>query len=396
MAPGKIRVAVFNTHPIQYYAPLWRKLSKFDDLDVTVFYGSDFSVRGYRDKDFEEDVVWDVPLLEGYKFRYLKGFEKVDEFSFFRPGPGPAVKALLEERPDVVVMTAYHASFWYGIAMAAVATGSRVVMRHDASEEAHGSRGIKRAVRTMILRSLYRSVSHFAVVGERARRHLRKFGVGESRMSWSPFCVNSDWVESQKTTWLSQRSRMRNELGIRENDIALLFCGKLIERKDPLILFEAIRRLPEQSSLHLVMAGSGPLRQEVENVGRSVLGERFHSLGFLNQGEIGRAYAIGDVFVLPSHSETWGLVVNEALQFGLPTVVSDAVGCHEDLVPNTDTGRVFQTGDARSLADALGSLINELPGGKARYAEACHKRATLYSLETAASGLREAILKARR
>jgi len=395
MVPGKIRVAVFNTHPIQYYAPIWRKLAGFSDLELKVFYGSDFSIRGYRDREFETEVLWDVPLLDGYTSRYLDGFDKVDEFSFFKPRPGPAVKVLIAERPDVVVMTAYHAAFWYGIAAAAAAVGSRVVMRHDATDEAFGSRGIKRAIRGIILRTLYRSVARFAVVGQRARRHLRTFGVDESRMSCSPFCVDSDRVETQRTSWLEKRSGFREALGIRENDVALLFCGKLIDKKDPLILFEALLRLREKFPVHLVIAGSGSLGKQVEEAGRSVLGKRFHPLGFLNQGELGSAYAVGDVFILPSRNqETWGLVVNEAMQFGLPAVISDAVGCHEDLVADETTGRVFPAGDADGLAAALESIMSEFPDAKARYAEACRARVARYSLDFAASGLREAILGA--
>lgn len=390
------RVAVFNTHPIQYYAPIWRKLAGFRDLDVTVFYGSDFSVRGYRDREFETDVVWDVPLLEGYKSRYLAGFDRVDEFGFFRPGPLPAVRALLRERPDVVVMTAYHSAFWYGIAAAASAVGSKLVMRHDATDEAFGSRGIRAVARGFILRKLYRSVSRFAVVGRRAERHLRKFGVAESRMCRSPFCVDSDRVEAQRKEWMARRSKLRAELGIIGNEVALVFCGKLIAQKDPLTLMKALRRIPEgkRSTIHLVVAGSGPLRPEFENAGRSLLGERFHSLGFLNQGELGRAYAVGDILVLPSRSETWGLVVNEAMQFGLPCVVSDAVGCNEDLVSNSTTGRVFPAGDAGALAAALESLVAEFPAGRAQYQESCRARIANYSLDAAASGLREAILAA--
>lgn len=390
---GKIRVAVFNTHPIQYYAPIWRKLSGFGDLDVTVYYGSDFSVRGYRDREFQTDVVWDVPLLEGYSSQYLAGFDRVDEFSFFQPRPLAAVRAIFAGRPDVVVMTAYHAAFWYGIAAAATAAGSRVVMRHDATDEAFGSLGIKRVARGIILRALYRSVSRFAVVGKRARRHLRKFGVSESKMFRSPFCIDSDRVES--SSWLEKRSGLREALGISKTDLVLVFCGKLIEKKDPLILFEAVRRLRDKSNLHLVIAGSGPLRNQVEEAGRAVLGVRFHPLGFLNQGEIGRAYAVGDLFILPSQKEeTWGLVVNEAMQFGLPVVVSDAVGCHEDLVPDETTGRVFPVRDADGLAAALESILSEFPAAKARYAEACRARVARYSLDLAASGLREAILGA--
>ena len=393
--PQKISVAVFNTHPIQYYAPVWRKLAGADDLDVTVYYGSDFSVRGYRDREFQADVVWDVPLLDGYPSKYLDGFDRVDEFGFFRPGPLPAMRVLQRERPDAVVMTAYHAAFWYGIAAAAAAVGSRVVMRHDATDEAFGSRGIRAIARGVVLRALYRSVSRFAVVGKRAERHLRKFGVAASRMCRSPFCVDSDRMESQRTAWMQRRSALRAELGIEKTDVVLVFCAKLIEKKDPLILFEALRRLRENSRIHVVMAGSGPLGKQVEEAGRAVLGHRLHLLGFLNQGELGRAYAVGDVFVLPSRNqETWGLVVNEAMQFGLPCVVSDAVGCHEDFVPDNTTGRVFPAGDAGALAASLESLVGEFPEGRARYSEACRARIAGYSLDAAASGLREAILSA--
>lgn len=390
----KIRVAVYNTHPIQYYAPLWRKLAAFNDLDVTVFYGSDFSVRGYRDKEFEEDVVWDVPLLEGYNGSYLEGFEKVGGCSFFRPGPIPAVRSLINQRPDVVVLTAYHAAFWYGMAVAAAATGARIVMRHDASDEAFGSRGIKRVVRSMVLRALYKKVARFAVVGQRAQRHLRKYGVAESCMCWSPFCVDSGWIEQQREFWMRQRCALREELGITARDTALLFCGKLIPQKDPLLIFQALQNLSRTNSVHVVVAGNGPLAKAVEEAGRSLLGGKLHMLGFLNQGEIGRAYALADALVLPSRSETWGLVVNEAMQFGLPVVVSDAVGCHEDLVPDSSTGRVFQAGDVEDLSAALASLSDEFPEARGRYESACRAKIAAYSLERAASGLRQAILAA--
>jgi len=393
--PKKIRVAIFNTHPIQYYAPIWRKLAGFADFELTVYYGSDFSVRGYRDREFETEVLWDVPLLEGYESRFLDGFDQIDGAGFFRPSPWPAVRVLRSERPDVVVMTAYHAAFWYGIALGAAAFGSRVVMRHDATDEAFGSRGIKAAVRGVILRTLYRSVSRFAVVGNRARRHLRKYGVGDARMTWSPFCVDSDWVETRKDFWMGQRSELRKSLGIPDHEFALLFCGKLIGQKDPLLIFDAIRRLPNASALHLVVAGSGPLRTEFEDAGKALLGDRFHPLGFLNQGELGRAYALADALVLPSRSETWGLVVNEAMQFGLPAIVADGVGSHEDLVSDTQTGRVFPAGDAAGLAEAIKSLLREFPEARPRYQVACRACAARYSLDAAVVGLREAILAAR-
>lgn len=216
-------------------------------------------------------------------------------------------------------------------------------------------------------------------------------------MTWSPFCVDSDWMDDQIRFWSSQRATLKLELNIPQDGITIVFSGKLVKKKNPLILVEAIRCLPDKvrSSLHLVVAGSGSLISEMESQARQLLGERYHQLGFLNQSQIGKAYTLGDIFVLPSQEEeTWGLVVNEALQFGLPVIVSDVVGCHQDLVPDSTTGRVFKSGDVDSLAQALLSLITEIPTRKNQYYEACRARAELYSLDVAANGLRKAILAA--
>src|SRR5580693_8332123 len=67
----KVRLAYLVSHPIQYQAPLLRRIAQEPDIDLTVFFGSDFSVRGYRDEGFGVGVKWDVPLVEGYKHEFL-------------------------------------------------------------------------------------------------------------------------------------------------------------------------------------------------------------------------------------------------------------------------------------------------------------------------------------
>src|SRR5277367_1639261 len=68
---NKVRLAYLVSHPIQYQAPLLRRIAEEPDIDLTVFFGSDFSVRGYKDEGFGVGVKWDVPLLEGYRYEFL-------------------------------------------------------------------------------------------------------------------------------------------------------------------------------------------------------------------------------------------------------------------------------------------------------------------------------------
>jgi hypothetical protein len=70
--PGRrVRLAYLVSHPIQYQAPLLRRIAQEPDIDLTVFFGSDMSVRGYKDEGFGVHVEWDVPLLGGYKHVFL-------------------------------------------------------------------------------------------------------------------------------------------------------------------------------------------------------------------------------------------------------------------------------------------------------------------------------------
>src|SRR6185437_1575163 len=68
---NKVKLAYLVSHPIQYQAPLLRRIAQEPDIELTVFFGSDFSVRGYKDEGFGVDVKWDVPLLEGYRHEFL-------------------------------------------------------------------------------------------------------------------------------------------------------------------------------------------------------------------------------------------------------------------------------------------------------------------------------------
>jgi glycosyltransferase involved in cell wall biosynthesis len=100
-------------------------------------------------------------------------------------------------------------------------------------------------------------------------------------------------------------------------------------------------------------------------------------------------YHAADLLVLPSqHSETWGLVVNEALVHGLPCVVSSAVGCAEDLVVPGETGEVFDVGSASSLVAALARAVELTERSDVR--EACRAQAARHSVDRAACGVAQA------
>src|SRR5580700_2110322 len=84
-ARRSVRLAYLVTHPIQYQAPLLRRIAQEPDIDLTVLYGSDFSVRGYKDEGFGVGVKWDIPLLDGYDHVFLPRLRDGQDTGFAMP-----------------------------------------------------------------------------------------------------------------------------------------------------------------------------------------------------------------------------------------------------------------------------------------------------------------------
>ena len=143
--------------------------------------------------------------------------------------------------------------------------------------------------------------------------------------------------------------------------------------------------------IHLLMVGTGHLEQACrQQVQQFQLPVSF--TGFLNQSEMPTAYAVSDCLVLPSdHGETWGLVVNEAMACGLPAIVSDFVGCAEDLVFNGRTGMVFPFGDINCLADCMISIACDPKAASRMGATARDLVHSSFTIENAAQGIKQAL-----
>lgn len=234
----------------------------------------------------------------------------------------------------------------------------------------------------MRTRWLLSRFDRYLSVGVRVREYLRSFDVPDALVHDSPHCVDNEFFakSAQRFREPNVRAEARSELGISGADFVVLFVGKLEPKKRPDDLLRALA-LMEKSPV-LVVVGSGPMEAQCREIA-SNLGVSVRWCGFLNQTELGRAYAISDCLVLPSGwGETWGLVINESMAAGLPCVVSDRVGCAPDLVLDGETGETFPFGDGPALARAL-----ERVRSGANRASACQNHAGRFSFHAATDGL---------
>lgn len=381
------RLGIFVTHPIQYFAPLWRKLAAQAGLSVRVHFFSDHSIRGGEDAGFKVPVAWDVPLLEGYDHSFL--CRTADLSRPLSVSLADARGLLREGQFDWVMVHGYTYRFEIQVVRAARRLGVPVLQRGELTDaRPYEPVWYRRLLRDSYLKWFYRQIDRFCYIGANARRHLLRMGVKEDRLFFSPYSVDSALFEEQYRRL--DRAACRRELGIAPEQLVLLFSGKFIPRKAPLLLLDAIARLDEREKLALLMLGDGVLRPEVESRARAVLGDRAFIPGFVNQTQLGRYFRAADVFVLPSIFETWGLVVNEAMHFRLPVIASSGVGCAADLIHDGETGRVFPLGHAKELASCLQEFL-DAPDRARIMGLAAGEHIRGYGTEASARGITQAL-----
>ena len=375
------KIGIFTTHPIQYQVPIWRRLAAEKDLQVKVFYFSDQGVNPDAvDAGFGRAVQWDVPLLDGYEYEFLSrrpirdkaGFAIPDVEAFFR-----------REKFDAVFSHGYFFAFFRQLCRMKKKFGYKIMLRGEFSDEAPASSLPARVARELYLRCYYPRVDAFGAIGEVSFAHLRKRGIPDRKIFFTPYSIDDQLFKRQQAE--HDRASCRAALGLEDDTPAFLFSGKMIPRKAPLLLADAALELAEKYRFAMIFLGDGELLPALRARLEPVFGKRLIAPGFVNQGDLGKYFNAADIFVLPARFDRWGLVVNEAMAFGLPVIVSDRCGCRHDLVKE-QTGMVFRDNDTASLRSAMESVLKSPERLPEMGREAC-RLIERFSSDAAASGI---------
>jgi glycosyltransferase involved in cell wall biosynthesis len=352
---GKLRVGLLATHPVQYYVPWYRLLSQA--LDLEVFYSHRQTAEGQARAGFGVAFAWDVPLLDGYSHHFLANRARKPDVSTFWGCDTPDIaRTIRRERFDAFIVHGWGTlSFWQAI-VACWRSGTPVLVRGD-SQLLSQRRRLIRVAKRPVYRLFVPRFDAYLVVGQRAREYYAHYGAEPARMFFSPHAVDNEFFRSRADMFRAERDRLRAAWRIPGAATVFLFVGKLTDRKRPSdfvrAIGEAAHNCPQAWGL---VVGDGRLRPALESHATNT-GWPVRFAGFLNQTEMPKAYAASDALVLPS-TETWGLVVNEAMASGLPAIVSDQVGCGPDLVRHGETGEVFTCGAVAELTSILTRLAS--------------------------------------
>jgi len=423
-----IRLAIVLSHPTQYYSPWFRWLKAHTTIEFRVFYLWEFGVSARRDPQFKTVFAWDVDLLSGYESEFVPNVARSPGAESFWGFNNPSLAGRLAAwRPDALLIFGYKWLTHVRTIGWARRRGVPLIFRGDSHFLGRPDPGWRR---TLPLRWLFRRFAAVTYVGAPNRAYFEKLGVPPRKLFFAPHAVNRELFDPANPGHRAAAAALRAELGIGPGTRVVLFAGKLLQAKQPRALLEAFLKAdaayagrgqvefsavgqPDRTKLDLtpsaaekrdgniastfsfVFVGEGDEKARLQEIARGAPAGSVHFLPFANQSEMPSRYLLADIFALPSRGlyETWGLAVNEAMHMGVPCLVSDRVGCQQDLVTDGQTGWVFRADDPGTLQDKLGVAMAAVAddAGREKLRAAVLGRISGYTYEQTTNGLLAAI-----
>ena len=362
MPDNRQGLVIFEAFPVQYHAPVYAAVAaQIAAAGVTepvrVAYSTIATATGFKDREFGKVIGWGGSVLDGYEHDVLGNHAGGAMSGRFLAHRAAGVGAYLDRlRPRVVLLSSLFTAYDLAALWHARRIGAEVWLRTETQDCAGTRSWAKELARTAFYRSVYSQIDRFYCIGELNRAHYRAYGADERRLARASYCT-VDRIGSGEALSETNRRAIRARLGIADDRFVLLFSGKLIPKKYPDIIPRAIARLPEdeQRRITVVYCGDGELGDELKGLGSTLTpATDYRFAGFVGQEDLPDWYLAADCLALPSRlmGETWGLVVNEAMQAGAKVIASNAVGSTGDLwdAPGVE---VFANEDIDDFAEAL-------------------------------------------
>lgn len=345
-----MKIAVVTPIPTPYRDPCWEVLAQQPDVDLTVIY----CAAGKNDRPWKTDSE---------TFSYQRLFPR--ERNLFRTiGWGNScywnsgIKPLLKTvSPDVVLVGGYNHLTMLAAVKYCRRNGIPWVLMCESWKKRAGLAG---KLKHGLLKSWLKSAAGVMPTGVRASANAEYLGVPLESQCRFPNVPDIAALGRQSQDLQARKQEIKHQLGIPQDNKLLVSAARMIPKKRPRKVVEAFLKL-QQRGVSLAMIGDGPLKTDVEAmVDESVCENQIVFPGFLKPNEVHKWMAVADLYLQPS-TETWGVAPIEALASGTPVVLSNDIGCVDDVLCSSVVGRILESPDAEQLSGLLNKWLDELP-----------------------------------
>jgi glycosyltransferase involved in cell wall biosynthesis len=366
-----------------YRIPVFNALARHTGIDLHVIFLAENDPAQRQWLVYKDEIRFSYEVLPSWRRR-------VGRHNFLLNWG--AETALRRAAPDFIVCGGYnYIASWQSMSWARRNRVPFILWAESTTRDLRGGRALIEFLKTRFLRGC----DAFVVPGKSSIDYLRNYGVPEEMIFTAPNAVDTPFFAQRAELIRRQAPMHRRTLGLPAR--FFLFAGRLVPEKGIFDLLDAYQALtPEiRNEVGLVFVGDGPARSTLHQRAAAVDPGAIHFAGFAQREHLATYYALADVLVFPTYTDTWGLVVNEAMACGLPVISSDAAGCVADLVEHGWNGRVVSAGEVGQLSSAMDELarsaeLRSLMGRRST------QRIAHYSPEAWAAGMAQVALLQRR
>lgn len=341
---------IFDTHPIQYRAPVFRELKAIMPQSKVYFFNDYFDGSFWWFQEVGKVTPQDfgLSLREGYESCSLQT-NQMNLTAKYKA----LKKILLTEKPGAVLVYGYYLpEHWvlrwicafYRIPL--IFVGETFDWRGSFS---------RKTLKRLLISHFFKKVTNFVSVGKKNTDYYRGWGIRSDRITQANYCTDPGPFLLTDQQAEDLRKQTRAKLGISQNAFVLLFVGRLFNRKRPEDLLKIHQTLRKRYPVETVFVGEGELKESLCQKAKDLKG--VHFVGFKKQPELKPYFYLADLLVVPSDFETWSLVVNEAFSCGTSAIVTDSCGVAYDLVVPQKTGEVYSVGNTDEAAQKIEALI---------------------------------------
>ncbi|MFI5095416.1 MAG: glycosyltransferase family 4 protein [Candidatus Acidiferrales bacterium] len=364
-----------------YRIPVFNVLARRAEVDLHVMFlaETDEALRQWR--VYKNEICFSHQVLPSWRWRAGKSSFLINRGLW---------SALNKMSPQVIICGGYnYAASWEALLWARRHGVAFVLWSESNGQDARGGRAWVESLKAYFLRHCDR----FVVPGKVASEYLRSLGSPAASILTAPNAVDNSLFAAHAENTRDHATEFRAKLKLPSRFI--LFVGRLVPEKGVFDLLEAYAKLESglRFEVGLVFAGDGVSREELEQQAKRISPGMICFPGFAQREDLAGLYALAETLVLPTHSDPWGLVVNEAMACGLPIIVSSVAGCSADLVEDGWNGYVVPPRDAEKLSVAINSLVRQRELKQQMSARSL-ERIRNYSPEACADGLAAAAFSA--
>jgi glycosyltransferase involved in cell wall biosynthesis len=343
----KRRLVILTEIISPYRIPLFNCLAQDAGVDLHVIFLSENDPALRQWKVYKEEIRFSYEVLPSWRRRAGKFNVLLN---------AGVIHALQQATPQAILCGGYnYVASWQALAWARFRNVPFLLWSESNPYDAR--RG--HALVEMLKAEFFHNCDGFVVPGRSAKEYLRAHKIRSDRIFTAPNAIDNDLFSS-----LAQAARQDATAARRLLDLPsryILFVGRLVQEKGVFELLRAYATLDQslRRQIGLVFVGDGPCRPELLKRASAVTDGAIRFPGFVQREQLPAYYALAEMFVLPTYTDTWGLVVNEAMACGLPVIVSRVAGCASDLIRENWNGLLAEPKDISSLSSAVANLATQ-------------------------------------